>query len=132
MTILLDTNAYSALLRGHDEVADRVRRAERVVFSTVVAGELLLGFRLGTRLKKNMAELDAFLENPYVSLVPVTLTTADRFARIAAALRATGRPIPTNDIWIAAHAMEAGAELLSFDAHFGAIDGLAWVALSRA
>ena len=132
MTILLDTNAYSALLRGHDEVADRVRRAERVVFSTVVAGELLLGFRLGTRLKKNMAELDAFLENPYVSLIPVTLTTADRFARIAAALRVKGRPIPTNDIWIAAHAMEAGAELLSFDAHFGAIDGLAWVALSSA
>ena len=130
MTILLDTNAYSALLRGHDEVADRVRRAERVVFSTVVAGELLLGFRLGTRLKKNMAELDAFLENPYVSLVAVTLTTADRFARIAAALRTKRRPIPTNDIWIAAHAMEAGAELLSFDAHFGAVDGLAWVALS--
>ena len=132
MTILLDTNAYSALLRGHDEVADRVRRAERIVFSAVVAGELLLGFRLGTRLKKNMAQLDAFLENPYVSLVPVTLTTADRFARIAAALRAKGRPIPTNDIWIAAHAMEAGAELLSFDAHFGAVDGLAWVALSSA
>jgi tRNA(fMet)-specific endonuclease VapC len=132
MRILLDTNAYSALLRGHDDVADRVRRAEQVVFSTVVAGELLLGFRLGARLKKNMAELDAFLENPYVSLVPVTLTTADRFARIAAALRAKGRPIPTNDIWIAAHAMEAGAELLSFDAHFEAIDGLAWVALSPA
>lgn len=132
MTILLDTNAYSALLRGHDEVADRVRRAERLVFSAVVAGELLLGFRLGTRLKKNMAELDAFLENPYVSLVPVTLTTADRFARIAAALRVKGRFIPTNDVWIAAHAMEAGAELLSFDAHFGAVDGLAWVALSSA
>ena len=132
MRILLDTNAYSALLRGHDDVADRVRRAERVVLSTVVAGELLLGFRLGTRLKKNMAEFEAFLENPYVSLVPVTLTTADRFARIAAALRAKGRPIPTNDIWIAAHAMEAGAELLSFDAHFGAIDGLPWVALSPA
>ena len=132
MTILLDTNTYSALLRGHDEVADRVRRADRVVFSTVVAGELMLGFRLGTRLKKNTADLAAFLENPYVSLVPVTLTTADRFARIAAALRARGKPIPTNDIWIAAHAMETGAELLSFDAHFGAIDGLAWVALSRA
>ena len=83
MRILLDTNAYSALMRGHDEVADRVRRAEGIVFSTVVAGELLFGFRLGARLKTNMAELDAFLENPYVSLVPVTLTTADRFARIA-------------------------------------------------
>lgn len=132
MKILLDTNAYSALMRGHGEVADRVRRAEQVVLSTVVAGELLFGFRLGTRLKKNMVELEVFLENPYVSLVPVTLTTADRFGRIAATLRAKGRPIPTNDIWIAAHAMETGAELLSFDEHFGAIDGLAWVALSRA
>ncbi|MBI4269409.1 MAG: type II toxin-antitoxin system VapC family toxin [Candidatus Rokubacteria bacterium] len=130
MRILLDTNAYSALMRGHEEVADRVRRAERIVLSTVVAGELLLGFRLGTRLKKNMAELDAFLDSPYVSLVPVTLTTADRFARIAAALRAKGRPIPTNDIWIAAHAMETGAELLSFDDHFESIDGLAWVPLT--
>jgi tRNA(fMet)-specific endonuclease VapC len=132
MRILLDTGAYSALMRGHDEVADRVRRAEGVVFSTVVAGELLLGFRLGTRLKKNMAELEAFLDNPYVSLVPVTLTTADRFARIAAALRGRGKPIPTNEIWIAAHTMETGAELLSFDAHFGAIAGLAWVALPSA
>jgi len=130
MRILLDTNAYSALLRGHEEVAERVRRAERVVFSTVVAGELLLGFRLGSRLKKNMAELDAFLDNPYVTVAPVTLTTADRFARIAAGLRAKGNPIPTNDIWIAAHAMETGAELLSFNAHFGAIDGLAWVPLT--
>jgi tRNA(fMet)-specific endonuclease VapC len=109
MRILLDTNAYSALMRGQHEVADRVRRAEAVVFSTVVAGELLLGFRLGARFKRNMAQLDEFLENPYVSLVPVTLTTADRFARIAAALRAKGRPIPTNDVWIAAHAMETGA-----------------------
>jgi len=130
MRILLDTNAYSALMRGHDEVAHRVRQAEQVVLSTVVAGELLLGFRLGTRLKKNMAELETFLGNPYVSLVPVTLTIADRFARIAAALRAKGTPIPTNDIWIAAHAMETGAELLSFDAHFEAIDGFAWVALT--
>lgn len=130
MRILLDTNAYSALMRGHEEVADRVRRAERVVLSAVVAGELLLGFRLGARLKKSTAELEAFLDNPYVSLVPVTPTTADRFARIAAALRARGRSIPTNDIWIAAHAMETGAELLSFDAHFEAIDGLAWVALT--
>jgi predicted nucleic acid-binding protein len=130
MRILLDTSAYSAMMRGHKEVTDRVRRAQQVILSAVVAGELLLGFRLGARPEKNMAELDAFLDNPYVSFVPVTPTTADRFARIATALRAKGRPIPTNDVWIAAHAMETGAELLSFDAHFGAIDGLAWVALT--
>lgn len=63
-------------------------------------------------------------------LAPVTYATADRFGRVAAALRAKGRPIPTNDIWIAAHAMETGAELLSFDQHFAAIDGLVWAALA--
>lgn len=126
MKILLDTSAYSALMRGHSGVADRVRRAEQVLLSAVVAGELLYGFRLGTRAKKNLAQLEGFLDNPYVSLVPVTFSTADRFGRIAAALRAKGRPIPTNDVWIAAHAMETGAELLSFDQHFGAIDGLLW------
>ncbi len=130
MKVLLDTNAYSALKRGVDAVIGRVTRAETVFLSTVVAGELLSGFRQGTRLRKNLAELDAFIDNPHVTVVPVSLVTADRFGRIAAALRAKGRPIPTNDIWIAAHAMETGADLLSFDAHFSDVDGLAWVDLS--
>lgn len=130
MRVLLDTNGYSALMRGIDAVVERVTRAEEVLLSTVVAGELMFGFRQGTRLRKNLAELDVFLGNPHVTVVPVSLTTADRFGRIAAALRVKGRPIPTNDIWIAAHAMETGADLLSFDTHFGEIDGLAWVDLS--
>ncbi len=127
MKVLLDTNAYSALKRGVDAVVRHVTRAETVFLSTVVAGELLAGFRQGTRLRKNLTELDAFIDNPHVTVVPVSLVTADRFGRIAAALRAKGRPIPTNDIWIAAHAMETGADLLSFDAHFVEVDGLAWV-----
>jgi tRNA(fMet)-specific endonuclease VapC len=129
--VLLDTNAYSALMRGHAELADRVRKAEQIVLSAVVAGELLFGFRAGTRLRKNLAELEAFLGNPYVSFAPVTYATADRFGRVAAALRARGRPIPSNDLWIAAHTLETGAELLSFDRHFAAVDGLAWTLLPR-
>ena len=130
MKVLLDTNAYAALKRGVDAVIGQVTRAETVLLSTVVAGELLAGFRQGTRLRKNLDELEAFLDNPHVTVVPVTLATADRFGRIAASLRAKGRPIPTNDIWIAAHAMETGAQLLSFDTHFGEVDGLAWVDLA--
>jgi predicted nucleic acid-binding protein len=128
--VLLDTNAYSALKRGIDTVVRYVTRAETVFLSTVVAGELLSGFRQGTHLRKNLAELDAFIDNPHVKVVPVSLVTADRFGRITAALRAKGRPIPTNDIWIAAHAMETGADLLSFDTHFAEVDGLVWVDLS--
>jgi tRNA(fMet)-specific endonuclease VapC len=66
-----------------------------------------------------------------VSFAPVTYATADRFGRVAAALRARGRPIPSNDLWIAAHTLETGAELLSFDRHFAAVDGLAWTLLPR-
>jgi len=124
--VLLDTNAYTALFRGHEGIAVRVRRAEQVLVSTIVAGELLFGFRNGSRFETNNEELEDFLASPYVSLLPVTLVTADRFGRIAAALRRKGRPLPTNDIWIAAHAMESGAELLSFDQHFDAVDGIAW------
>lgn len=132
MRVLLDTNAYSGMMRGDKAVVGWLGKAEEVLLSSVVAGELLFGFRQGSRLKKNLAELDAFLDNPYVSLLPVTMTTADRFSRIAVALRQKGRPIPTNDIWIAAHAMEMGADLLSYDAHFGQIDGLVWVNLAAA
>ncbi len=130
MTVMLDTNAYSALMRGHAEVADRVRRAEGVLLSSVVAGELLLGFRAGTRFRKNVAEMERFLDNPFVRLVPVTLATAHRFGLVGASLRAKGRPIPTNDIWIAAHAMETGAELLSAHEHFDVVDGLLWTRIS--
>ena len=127
MRLLLDTNAYSALFRGDPAVARRVQKAEQVLVSTIVAGELLFGFRDASRYEANREDLEDFLANPYVSLLPVTLVTADRFGRIAAALKLKGRPLPTNDIWVAAHTMESGAELLSFDRHFAEVDGLVWV-----
>lgn len=129
MRIILDTNAYSAMAQGHEEVCALVRRSEHVLLSMVVIGELLAGFRHGSRYGHNRQVLDEFLSSPYVSSVPVTLTTADRFGRVWAGLRAKGKPIPTNDIWIAAHAMETGAELISSDRHFFAIEGLAWTHL---
>ena len=124
--ILLDTNVYAAWKKGHAGVVARVRDAEGVLFSSVVAGELLFGFRHGNRYQRNRAELEALLDNPYVTLLPVTLETAERFGLIAAALRRKGKAIPTHDLWVAAHAMESGAELLSFHGHFEAVEGLLW------
>jgi tRNA(fMet)-specific endonuclease VapC len=129
MRFILDTNAYVALMQGHPGVAGTVRRAERIYVSAIVAGELIFGFRNGSRCEENMRDLEGFLDNRYVEFLPVSLTTSDRFGRIAALLRRKGKPMPTNDIWIAAHAMESGAELLSFDRHFEHIDGLVWTRL---
>jgi tRNA(fMet)-specific endonuclease VapC len=124
MKRLLDTNAYVELLKGNAAVAHLVRGSECIAFSMVVVGELLFGFRNGTRYDHNLTALDDFLGQPWIELVQVTRTTADRFGRIAAALRKAGTPIPTNDIWIAAHALETGADLVTFDRHFEAIRGL--------
>lgn len=129
MKVLLDTNAYTALFRGDESVASRVRQADHVLMSAIVVGELLFGFRNGRHYDENRRDLEEFLDNAYVTLLPVTFFTCDGFARIAAALRRKGRPIPSNDIWIAAHAMESGADLLSFDRHFEEVDGLAWTHL---
>jgi tRNA(fMet)-specific endonuclease VapC len=126
MRLLLDTNAYSALAAGDGGIADRVRRAEEVLISVVVTGELLYGFERGSRRAANRRQLDNFLALPFVALVPVNLATANRFAHIMAGLRAKGKPIPTNDVWIAAHALETGAELVSRDRHFERVDGLYW------
>ena len=132
MKILLDTNAYSALRRGHEAVAEQVRNSEEVLLSSIVVGELLFGFQNGSRYEENAQALRSFLEDPNVRLLPVTWDTANLFGRISAALRKKGRPIPTNDIWIAAHAMEANAGLISSDSHFGHVDGLSWVAFPAA
>ncbi len=129
MRVLLDSNAYSQLMRGREQVSRIVRGAEEVLLSAVVLGELLYGFRHGSRYERNARAMRAFLDNPYVSFVPVGATTADRYSRIAASLRARGRPIPTNDLWIAGHAMETGADLVSADRHFEHVDGIALIRL---
>ena len=132
MRLLLDTNAYTAFMRGSTKAAAAVRQAERVYLSSIVVGELLYGFRAGARYAESRSQLEAFLASRFVEFLPVTLTTADRFGLIAAALKQKGRPIPSNDIWIAAHALETGADLVSFDGDFVHIDGLAFRHLREA
>jgi tRNA(fMet)-specific endonuclease VapC len=124
MRLLVDTSAYIQLKRGDEKIAGLVRTAEHLYVSIVVLGELYFGFHGGSRLRENLSELDEFLQHPFVSVAFLTRVSADRFGRIAAALKKSGTPIPTNDIWIAAHALELGAELVTFDEHFNAVPGL--------
>jgi tRNA(fMet)-specific endonuclease VapC len=122
--VLLDTSAYVGFKRNHLEIVEAIVRSDEVLFSPVVLAELMFGFRSGSRLKKNMAELEAFLGHEAVKLMPIGETTADRYSRIATQLKIRGTPIPTNDIWIAAQTMEHGAELITTVRHFEKISGL--------
>ena len=126
MKIMLDTSAYVGFKRNAVEAVEIIVKAELIVFSPVVMGELMFGFRNGTRFKENMDDLDRFLKHEAVDLVPIGKITSDRYSRIAVNLRKQGTPIPTNDIWIAAQAMEQGAELITSDQHFDKISGLVY------
>lgn len=125
MRILLDTSAYSSFKRGDVPILNIVRRSEEIIFSSVVAGELLAGFRWGNRYQVNHSELIAFLDHPMVRFVSVSLTTAERYGLIYASLRRIGCPIPANDMWVASQAMETGADLVTLDRHFESVENLA-------
>ncbi len=118
MNVLLDTSAYSALNRGHQAILNVLRRSETVCLSAVVLGELYSGFRAGNRWAENTAQLAQFLSKPSVRVVNVTEETALRYAEVDVYLRKNGRPIPRNDVWIAAAALEHGLQLLTLDIHF--------------
>lgn len=125
--LVLDTSAYARMRRGDERVITLVAGAEVVHLPVVVLGELEGGFRAGRRTADNRLLLEAFLDEPYVSLLPVTRDVAVRYGRLFAELRSSGTPVPANDIWIAATTMDSGARLITFDtdfARFPALDAL--------
>lgn len=105
-------------MRGHSEVVAALQEADEVCFNPVILGELLAGFMRGKRRKKNESELKMFLQSPRVKILDVNAETAERYAAILNSLWKAGTPIPTNDIWIAATAMQHGLHLLTTDAHY--------------
>ena len=92
--------------------------------SSTVLGELLAGFKLGTREAQNRQELELFLGSPRVKVHSIDRQTADYYATLMVNLRAAGTPIPTNDLWIAASAIQNSLALFTFDAHFRSVPGL--------
>lgn len=116
--ILLDTNAYTSLLRGDEKILEVLGEADSIFMPVVVIGELLAGFRGGSKEATNRKLLDQFLMKPRVEVVPISQDTAEIFAEIKYDLTKAGTPLPVNDVWIAACAVEAGAVIISFDDHF--------------
>jgi tRNA(fMet)-specific endonuclease VapC len=122
--LILDTNAYSRLRQGDRAVLALLGEADAVLMSIFVLGELHAGFNGGTQRDANRRSLQEFLSLPTVSLLFATDETAQIFGALKDDLRRGGTPLPINDVWIAAHALETGATLLSYDAHFGRVKGL--------
>ena len=116
--VLLDTSAYSVFMRGQAAIKQALQQADEIYFSPIVLGELLAGFRRGRNRARNERELQTFLSSPRVRGVGLDEETAERYAVIVEGLWKAGTPIPTNDVWIAASAMQYGLPIVTTDAHY--------------
>jgi predicted nucleic acid-binding protein len=121
MRICIDTSAYSQFKRGHKKAIDTITSAREVYLPAIAMGELRTGFLLGKNSKKNEEELQVFLSYPVVKVLEVDDLCSQIYAEILVELRSAGKPIPTNDIWIAALAAKQGATVITFDQHFESI-----------
>ena len=116
--IILDTSAYLVLLRGNKELAEAIRESEEVVVNPILIAEAIAGARNSKERSLIEEELAKFRESPRVRIVPINEQTARCYAAIVGTLKLAGTMIPTNDIWIAASAMQYGLTVVTCDAHF--------------
>ena len=124
MRILIDTNCYSEIDDGDPETIGRVQSATEVWVPLIVLGELYAGFELGSQKEQNEKQLQSFLSRPSTGVLFPDDDTARRYGQVFQSLRRQGTPIPTNDIWIAALALQHDLVLDSSDKHFMYVPGL--------
>ena len=117
--MILDTNALSAFVDGDAGVGEILRQQGRAAIPVIVLGE----FRYGIAESRHRRAYEAWLaaELPHFDVLAVTDDTAIAYATLRVALRRSDRPIPANDAWIAALALQHRLPVLSRDQHFDAV-----------
>jgi tRNA(fMet)-specific endonuclease VapC len=116
--ILLDSNAYTAFKLGKLEAVEILRHAPLIGIDSIASGELLGGFAHGAKDTWNRRQFEEFCSSDRVRRLSVDERTAEHYARIYGDLRRQGRPIPTNDMWIAASALRHDFGVFTYDGHF--------------
>lgn len=119
---LLDTNIVIALLEGEPAVLSNLDYAEQVFVPAITIGELFFGAAKSNRPDENTARIERFASGR--AIVVSDLDVARQYGIIKQRLKQKGRPIPDNDIWIAAAAKRHGMLLVTRDTHFAQVEGL--------
>lgn len=120
--LVLDSSVVIATLRRVPGIEEKLDQAERLWLPLIALGELELGVELASNSRLQRDALDAFLSA--VGLLSLTAQTARHYARLRGALKRAGTPIPENDLWIAALALEHDWPLATRDDHFNRVPGL--------
>ncbi len=120
--MILDTNALSAFIDGDPALGARLSAEAHVAIPVVVLGE----FRYGIGASRHRGKYEQWLEDhlPAFEILAVTEATTLTYARVRLSLKKLGRPIPSNDVWIAALALQHRLPVMSRDEHFDAVPGL--------
>lgn len=124
MRVAVDTNRLTDLLRGDSLLAERLGACDEVWVPLMVLGEMKAGFHGGTQRRRNEGLLQRFLAKATVSVLLPSRETAEHYARIFVQLKRAGTPVPDNDLWIAALALEHDLTLITRDRHFERIPQL--------
>ena len=127
-SLLVDTNVLISFIeKGDEALVDIFSKYDELIVSPVILGEYRAGISETKKGRESQAALEKFLEADSVREVEMTGKTSVYYAKIFQDLKAKGKPIPINDMWIAATALERGVELCSFDDHFSSIAMLQFV-----
>jgi tRNA(fMet)-specific endonuclease VapC len=118
MRLALDTNRYSDFVRGDSIAVDKVHGATTVFLPFIAVAELRAGFAAGTKTAENEAILTRILSRPRVEVLYPDDATIRHYAALYQQLRRQARPMPTNDLWIAALVVQHNLVLFTRDRHF--------------
>jgi len=124
MRVALDTNRLTDLFQGDRELGRQLERCDEVAIPLMVLGEMKAGFYGGTQTARNERLLNTLLAKPTVRVACPGRETAEQYARLFVQLRRAGTPVPDNDLWIAALALERDLLLITRDRHFEKIPQL--------
>ena len=127
----VDTSAYIQFLRGDGDAVAAIDGAGWIGFPTIALGELYMGFSLSVRRERDAVRLRDFLAHPVVERIPVDDEVAHEYGRLVAELRRIGKPLPANDIWIAACAARTSSVVLTCDSRFERIARVGCVVLRQ-
>jgi tRNA(fMet)-specific endonuclease VapC len=119
---LLDTNIVIALFADEAIVKENLAQASEVFIPSIVIGELCYGARRSGRIEANLARIDELVASS--TILVCDAETARHYGEVKNKLRLKGRPLPENDIWIAALALQHDLILVTRDAHFQEVENL--------
>jgi tRNA(fMet)-specific endonuclease VapC len=120
--ILLDTNIIIKIFEGSKSIASKINKSSSFYVSVIVLGELQVGVNRVVNRQKHLEMLNSFME--LATIIDIDETTTLHYGEIVADLYKKGKPIPTNDVWIAATAKQHKLTLITNDKHFDQINSL--------